>query len=401
MRPRYVLPLIAAAAMSVGCTPNGGAASGSNHSGAEDGARGASWGGNAGSIEGAALTAAPFTLTEVARFSDPWAIAFLPGDNGALVTEKGGRLMWWRPGGAAREVAGAPRVAVAGQGGLGDVVLDPDFATNRRVWLSWAAAGEGQTRGAVVGHATLSADMSRITGLTEVWRQVPFVTGAGHYGHRIAFGPDGKLYISSGERQKFDPAQDRASNLGKVVRLNRDGSVPADNPFAREGGVTAQLWSTGHRNPLGLAFTGQRLWVLEMGPQGGDELNLIRRGANYGYPLASNGDHYDGRVIPDHREGDGFAAPALWWNPAISPGSLHIVGGQAMRGWQGTALIGALGGTGLVQVAFDGDQARQVARWNLDMRIRAIGEASDGTLYLVEDGGNRGQGRLFRLAPRG
>ncbi len=361
---------------------------------------GASSSGNAGTIEPTALPAAPFTLTEVGKFADPWAIAFLPGDNGALVTEKAGKLLWWRPGQAAVEVAGAPRVAFAGQGGLGDVVLDPGFATNRRVWLSWAAAGEGGTRGAVVGHATLSADMRALSAVTEVWRQVPFVTGAGHYGHRIAFGPDGKLYISSGERQKFDPAQDRAANLGKVVRRNLDGSVPADNPFAREGGVTAQIWSMGHRNPLGIAFAGDRLWELEMGPQGGDELNLVRRGANYGWPVASNGDHYDGRAIPDHAPSDGFAAPALWWNPAISPGALHIVRGRAVPGWQGNALIGAMGGTGLVRVELNGDTARQLGRWNLDMRVRAIGEANDGALYLLEDGGSRGQGRLFRLTPR-
>lgn len=188
------------------------------------------------------------------------------------------------------------------------MVLHPHFADNELVYLSYAEAGVGSTRGAAVARAKLVLDKSgggELKDLEVIWRQVPKVDDGGHYGHRILFGPDGYLWISSGERQKFDPAQDMRSNLGKILRLNDGGSVPFDNPFIDEvvdrGGVTGQIWSLGHRNPLGLAFDASgRLWTVEMGPAGGDELNLVQRGANYGYPLVSNGDHYDGEVIPDH-----------------------------------------------------------------------------------------------------
>lgn len=364
------------------------------------GASGVSGGaGNAGTIEAAALASAPFTLRAIADFDDPWAMTFLP-DGSALLTEQDGRLLHWREGGAAQPVSGTPAVAYAGQGGFGDVVLHPDFAHNRLVYLSWAAEGPGG-KGAVVGRARLSDDGTGLEGLAEIWRQQPFVSGNGHFGHRIAFGGDGKLYISSGERQKFDPAQDMASNLGKIVRLNDDGSIPADNPFASAGGVRAQIWTWGHRNPLGLAFDGAgQLWEIEMGPAGGDELNRITRGANYGYPRVSNGDHYDGRDIPDHAAGDGFAPPALWWNPSISPGGLTFYDGGAFPAWRGSAFIPALGGTALVRVAFDGNGARQADRWDMGFRLRAVVAGPAGSLYLLADGGNQGDGKLYRLQPR-
>ena len=202
-----------------------------------------------------------------------------------------------------------------------------------------------------------------------IWRQTPKVDGRGHYGHRIAFGPDGFLYISSGERQKFTPAQDMQQNLGKIVRLNDDGSVPADNPFADRGGVTAQIWSLGHRNPLGLAFDAQgRLWNVEMGPQGGDELNLVQRGANYGYPIVSNGDHYGGADIPDHDTRPDFAAPAAWWNPVISPSSLLFYSGSEFPDWQGDAFIGGL--------VVDVDRAHRVRRRRHGARGRAVPHAA-------------------------
>ena len=247
---------------------------------------------------GDAIEGVPFASTAVATFNEPWALAFLP-DGSLLVTEKSGVLKHVTlPGGEAREISGVPEVAYAGQGGLGDVVPHPQFAQNGLVYFSYAEDGDGG-RGAAVARARLDADAGALQDVEVIWRQVPKVSGNGHYAHRIAFGPDGMLWISSGDRQKFDPAQDMTSNMGKLVRLNDDGSVPADNPFADQGEVAAQVWALGLRNPLGIAFDGDgKLWEIEMGPAGGDEFNLIERGGNYGYPIVSNGDHYDGRPIP-------------------------------------------------------------------------------------------------------
>jgi glucose/arabinose dehydrogenase len=326
-------------------------------------------------------------------------MSFLPGGSGdALITEKSGRLIWWT-GGRKVPVSGAPEVDYGGQGGFGDVVLHPDFANKRLVYLSWVEAGDGDTRGAVVGRAKLvqDDDSARLEGLEIIWRQSPKVAGRGHYGHRIAFGPDGKLYISSGERQKFDPAQDMSANLGKIIRLNDDGSLPADNPWASRGGVTAQLWSAGHRNPLGIAFDGQgRLWENEMGPEGGDEFNLIEKGTNYGYPIVSNGDHYDGKKIPDHATRPEFNAPETWWTPVISPSSLIFYKGSLFPAWRGSAFMGGLSSKALIRVAIDGTSAREAERWDMGQRIREVEEGADGALYLLEDAPG---GRLLKLTP--
>ncbi|KGM56384.1 glucose dehydrogenase [Lysobacter arseniciresistens ZS79] len=343
----------------------------------------------------------PFTIEQVATFDEPWAMTFLPGDGRRLlVTEKRGALRLLHADGTIGRVDGVPAVDYGGQGGLGDVVLHPDFADNALVYISYAEAGEGDTRGAAVARARLQLDEDgggRLDGLEVVWRQVPKVAGRGHYGHRIAFGPDGKLWISSGERQKFDPAQDMQANLGKVIRLDDDGGVPADNPFASQGGIAAQVWSLGHRNPLGLAFDAQgRLWEHEMGPAGGDELNLIERGENYGYPIVSNGDHYDGRPIPDHDTRPQFNAPEVTWNPVISPAGLVFYDGAAFPQWQGDAFIGALSGHALVRVEFDGDGAREAERFAMEDRIREVEQGPDGALWLLEDGED---GRLLRLRP--
>ena len=345
----------------------------------------------------------PFTVTQVADFDIPWAIAFLP-DGRMLVTEQRGMLKLYTPGGTSVDVRGVPQVSWFGQGGLGDVVLHPDFARNGLVYLSYAEAGEGETRGAAVARAKLelAAGGGELKDLQVIWRQSPKVDGGGHYSHRIAFG-GGYLWISSGDRQKFDPAQDMSSNLGKVVRLNEDGSVPRDNPFADRGGVTAQIWSLGHRNLLGLAFDAQgRLWDVEMGPMGGDELNQVRRGANYGYPIVSNGDHYDGKVIPDHDTRPEFAAPAVWWNPVISPSNLLFYDGSEFPQWRGDALISGLSSQAIIRIEFDGDRAREAERYDMGMRVRSIEQAPNGDLWILEDGreGRGGQGRMFKLAAR-
>jgi glucose/arabinose dehydrogenase len=269
------------------------------------------------------------------------------------------------------------------------------------IYVSYVEAGPNGTSGAVVARARLQLEGTggALTNLEPIWRQVPKVTGQGHFSHRIAFG-DGYLWVSSGDRQKFDPAQDMQANLGKIIRLNLDGSVPSDNPFADEGGVTAQIWTLGHRNPLGLAFDGAgRIWDVEMGPMGGDELNLLQRGANYGYPIVSNGDHYDGRDIPDHDTRPEFAAPAVWWNPVISPSSLLFYTGSQFPDWQGDALIGGLSSQSLVRIEFDGDTAREAQRFEMGRRIRAVEQGPDGAIWLLEDArpGRGGNGWLLKL----
>ena len=349
----------------------------------------------------------PFQSTQMGQFKEPWAMTFLP-DGRLLVSEKKGALKLVALGATFADskigdISGVPTVAYGGQGGFGDVVLHPQFASNGRVYLSYAEAGDDGTRGGAVARAKLVLDGNgggALSDLSVIWRQVPKVSGEGHYGHRIAFGPDGKLWITSGERQKFAPAQDMGSNLGKTVRLNDDGTVPADNPFAKDGGVAAQVWSLGHRNALGIAFDSQgRLWEQEMGPKGGDELNLIERGKNYGYPTVSNGDHYDGRDIPDHSTRPEFEAPKVSWNPVISPAGLLIYSGKAFPDWNGDAFIGGLSSKSLVRIEFDGAQAREAARYDMGQRIREVEQGSDGNLWLLEDEENGSGGRLLKLSP--
>ncbi|MDZ4813732.1 MAG: PQQ-dependent sugar dehydrogenase [Pseudomonadota bacterium] len=344
---------------------------------------------------------APFVITEIARFNEPWAMSFLP-DGGLLISEKRGVLKVLDGGGKTAEISGVPTVDYGGQGGFGDIVVHPRFADTGWVYLSYAEAGAGDTHGAVVvrGKLTLADGDSGgvLDQVSVIWRQVPKVSGQGHYGHRIAFGPDGMLWISSGERQQFDPAQDMQSNLGKSIRLNDDGSVPADNPFGDQGGVTAQIWSLGHRNPLGLAFdaTGA-LWMHEMGPAGGDELNLIERGANYGYPIVSNGDHYSGKDIPDHATRPEFNAPEISWTPVIAPAGFIIYSGAMFPQWQGDGFIGGLASQALVRVEFDGVNAHEAERFDMGQRIREVEQGPDGAIWLLEDGGNA---RLLKLTAK-
>lgn len=348
----------------------------------------------------------PFDSKAVATLDEPWAMTFLPGSGVEmttmmLVSEKKGRIQLVETkSGKMVPVSGVPQPAYGGQGGFGDVVADPGFAGNRLIWMSWVETGDGG-KGAVVGKARL--DLSNLAApklepVEIVWRQSPKVAGNGHFGHRIAFGPDGMVYISSGERQKFDPAQDMTSNMGKIVRITPDGSIPADNPFADKVGVTAQIWSLGHRNPMGLAFDASgKLWNAEMGPAGGDELNLVRKGGNYGYPKASNGSHYDGRDIPDHKADDGYDAPVQFWNPSISPGGLLLYTGTAFPQWSGDAFIAALGGEALIHVDLDGGKAVRSETWPMGARIRDVEQGPDGAIWLVEDGSSA---RLLKLTPK-
>ena len=296
------------------------------------------------------------------------------------------------------EIKGVPEVAFGGQGGLGDIALHPAFKQNQLVYLSYAEAGPGNTSGAAVAKAKLHTDQKgfQLTGLEVIWRQYPKVTGKGHFGHRLVFGPQGYLWISSGERQKFDPSQDMESNLGKMVRLNADGSQPTDNPFSG-GPVQSQIWSLGHRNPLGVAFDDlDNLWVVEMGPKGGDELNLVNRKANFGYPIVSNGDHYSGADIPDHDTRPEFDAPKITWTPVISPSSMLFYTGEEFPDWRGSLLIGGLSSRALIRVTLSNGEAREAERFDMNKRIRDVEQGPDGAIWLLEDG-RRGSGQLMKL----
>lgn len=345
-----------------------------------------------------------FTTTEVTRFNSPWAMTFLP-DNRLLVTEMAGTLHLYDPvSDHTGEISGVPAVVHVSQGGLGDVVLHPQFADNQLIYLSYVERGDDDQLGGVVARAQLTLTEQgdgSLENLEVIWRQVPKTTGGGHFGYRIAFDKEGKLWISSSERQKFDPSQDMRANLGKVIRLNDDGSLPGDNPFADQGEIAAQVWSLGHRNILGLAFDDNgQLWAHEMGPKGGDELNRVERGINYGYPVVSNGDHYDGKPIPNHDTRPEFRAPAITWNPVISPAGLLFYSGDSFPEWQGDAFIGGLSSQTLVRVEFDGDSAREAERFDMKRRIREVEQGPDGAIWLLEDGMRNGNGWLLKLTPK-
>lgn len=287
-----------------------------------------------------------------------------------------------------------PAVHVAGQGGLGDVVADPGFAANRKVYLSFVEAGPTDTSGAAVGRGTLviGGGAPRLERFRVIWRQSPKVSGSGHFSHRIAVASGGNLFLSSGDRQKMAPAQLLDGDLGKVLHLTTEGAPAQGNPWPR---ANPAAWTIGHRNILGLAFAPDgRLWATEMGPRGGDEINLIERGGNYGWPLVSNGSHYDGRHIPDHRTRPDLAAPKAWWNPSISPAGMIVYSGTLFPNWRGDLLVGALSGERLVRIDVDGARARRAEEWPMGERIREVEQGPGGEIYLLEDGG-----RLLRLDP--
>lgn len=341
----------------------------------------------------------PFEITEVATFNEPWAMTFLP-DGDMLITEKRGRLyIVNQDGGKSRPIEDIPNVDYRGQGGLGDVILHPDYANNGIIYLSYAESGVGNVRGAAVvrGRLEIRKGSSFFRDGKVIWRQNPKVTDDGHYGHRMAFDNDGYLFISSGDRQKFVPAQQMNGNLGKIVRLHEDGSIPEDNPFFSEGDVTAEIWSLGHRNPLGLVIDDKgRLWNHEMGPLHGDELNLVIKGANYGYPEVSEGDHYSGEEIPDHDTRPEFEAPKIAWVPTVAPSGMILYTGNMFPEFKGAVLIGGLASRAIIHVTIDGDNAKEVARYKMGNRIREVEQGPGGAIWVLED---RDGGRLLKLTP--
>jgi aldose sugar dehydrogenase len=353
-----------------------------------------------------ANSAQPFAIEEKGTFDSPWALAFAPGTQVLFVTEKPGTMKFVDlASGRLGTVTGAPQVLNRGQGGFGDVAFLESEASptlgRRTIYLTWADPGDGSASFAAMGRGTLvceEADACRIEGLETIWRQQPAVRSMGHYSHRIAFSPDGQhLFLSSGDRMQGEPAQDLSNNLGAVLRLNLDGTPAEGNPFADRGGVSREIWSYGHRNALGLAFDldGQ-LWDLEHGPRGGDELNKVERGANYGWPVRSDGVNYNGDPIPDHSADDGFTKPALGWTPVIAPGDMLFYSGELWPEWRNQMLATGLSTTALIRVSLDGDKGTEEARYGFDKRLRAIVEGPDGAIYVAEDGPG---GRLLRLTP--
>ena len=356
----------------------------------------------------------------------PWGMALLP-DGRILVTEKPGRLRIWANGELSAPVEGVPKVVYRGardQGGMLDVEADPKFADNGIVYLSYVEAAEAQPaengatddlrlggvdltddilRGGAVVRAKLVGN--RLSDLKVIWRQVPKLVGRGHFGNRIVFAKDGKMFITSGDRMRFEPAQSLGSNLGKVVRINSDGSVPNDNFFAGREGAREEIWSYGHRNMLSAAVdpANGNLWVVEMGPSGGDELNLVQKGTNYGWPFVSNGSHYTRQgvstaftMIPGHGTSKEFKAPVRTFTPVISPSGAIFYTGEIFNPWRGSLLVGGLSSTALIRLAFDGERVAMEERLDMKRRIRDVIQGKDGEILLIVDAK---EGELLKLTP--
>ncbi|MCM8556296.1 PQQ-dependent sugar dehydrogenase [Sphingomicrobium sediminis] len=357
-----------------------------------------------------ALADAPFTVEEMGNFDEPWGAEFMPGTDLLFITSKRGPVSFINVATGERGsiTDGLPEVDYGGQGGMGDIAFGPGWeepmGQGGDLYLSWVEAGPGNSRGAVVGKGKLlcqSTDSCRLTGLEVLWRQDK-TEGRGHYSHRIHFSPDGQyLFVTSGDRQEQDPAQDTSNNLGAVLRLNLDGSAAEGNPMYDAGGSTAEIWSYGHRNLLGLDFAPDgRLWEIEMGPAHGDELNLVERGLNYGWPERSYGDNYNGVPIPDHEPDDGYAQPASYWDPATSPASLLIYSGDLFAAWNGDALVPGLSGQELNWIDLDGDRAVTRTQYDFGARLREVVQGPDGALYILEDDRGDSDGTLLKLTPK-
>ena len=359
--------------------------------------------GQAGIVEqvGSVTTEAGGVVIEDVKggLTHPWGLAFLP-DGRLLVTERPGdlRILDVERGTLTKPLEGTPDVFAQGQGGLLDVALDPDFEDNRFVYLSFAEPGPGSTASTAVGRGRLPAGADRIEDFEVLFSQEPKVEGPNHFGGRIVFSPEGRLFLTMGERFKFDPAQDLSTHLGTIVRLNRDGSVPESNPFVGQANARDEIWSYGHRNIESAAInpaTGA-LWIAEMGPLGGDELNLPEPGRNYGWPVVSWGQDYDGEDIPDPPTHPEFADAVRHWTPVISPSGMVFYTGDVFEAWRGTPLIGSLSDQSLVRIKTEDGEVTGEERIPLGDRIRAVAQGPDGLIYVLTD---REDGHVWRLRP--
>jgi glucose/arabinose dehydrogenase len=325
----------------------------------------------------------------------PWGLAALP-DRRLLVTERtGGLRIVSKDGSVSEPLKGVPQVVADQQGGLLDVALDPNFAESGLVYLSYSEPGDGGA-GTAVARGKLGADA--LENVEVIFRQKPKVDSGLHFGSRLAFAPDGKLFVTLGERFKFDPAQDLSTTLGKVVRINPDGSVPDDNPFSGRDGVLPEIYSYGHRNPQGAAIhpeTG-KLWETEFGPLGGDELNVIEAGKDYGWPAVSWGKHYNGKEIPDPPTRPEFTDAIKQWTPVISPSGITFYTGNTIPAWKGNLLIAGLSSQGIVRLTLDGEKVVGEERIPLKNRIRNVVQGPDGAVYVLTDNGS---GEILRLSP--
>ena len=337
-------------------------------------------------------------IEKIAVFDEPWALTFI-NENDLLVSTKKGKLWLVKKDGAKFLIDGVPDITYGGQGGLGDIVPHPNFRQNSLLYISFVASeNNGKTRGAKVIRAKL--ENRKLLNHQLIWEQLPQTTGRGHFSHRLAFGPAGSphkgmLFISSGDRQIMDPAQTFDNNLGKIIRLHDDGRIPKDNPFIEMGFPANTIWSVGHRNVLGISFApNDKLWANEMGPLHGDELNLISKGANYGWPIVSEGNHYNGKHIPSHSTNDKFTPPVRFWVPTIAPSSLAFMPIEAGKKWSGNAFISGLKSKSIFRLDIRNDQVTHEEKFYIGKRIRALTISHDSTLWAIEDGG---MGRLLKL----
>lgn len=328
----------------------------------------------------------------------PWGMAFLP-DGALLVTERNtGKLYRLSQDNKLSDpIEGTPDVHAMGQGGLLDVVVDPNFADNNYIYLSYAKPGDGPTSTAALGRGKLRE--GKLEDFEDIFVQMPYKNSSKHYGNRAVFSPDGRyIFFALGERFDFEPAQDLNTHLGKVVRIMPDGSVPKDNPFVNRKDAKGEIFSYGHRNIESMAFQPgtSALWVVEMGPLGGDELNHVERGANYGWPIVSWGDDYDGSSRPDPTTRPEFKDAATYWSPVISPSGMTFYEGDRFPQWRGNAFVGGLSSHAVVRLTFDGTQFREAENLPMPVRIRDVETAPDGSIYLLTD---EDEGRILKMVP--
>ncbi len=345
-----------------------------------------------------------FDVTVVATgLEHPWAVEPLPGGD-LLVTEKPGRLRIVSVAGQiGQPIAGLPEVDARGQGGLLDVALSPGFASDRMIYWSYSEPRQGGNATSVA-RGVLSADRSRVDQVAVIFRALPVYDGDMHFGSRLAFGPDGKLFITLGERSDTPmrpQAQQLSSHMGKIIRINADGSVPADNPFAGRSGALPEIWTLGHRNVQAAAFDPDgRFWDIEHGTQGGDELNLVEKGKNYGWPVAAYGEEYAGTPIPGAVTArEGMEQPVYYWDPVIAPSGAQFYTGDAFPAWRGSLFVGALKEMRLVRLTIEGRRVTGEEHLLVDrrQRVRDVRQGPDGALYVVTDQEN---GAVWRIAPR-